>query len=993
MYGSLLMMRPSTGQRFRYHIQEKLGRGAGATVFLAEKYAQSDDPTAEANARSVAIKVAEIIREKNYLKREARVLAQLDEHPPEHPRVVRVHEGAEILEEYELEHTDEGGVEFVPKHGGRCLIELEYLPGKTLTQWMQEDWFDLEELEELELLEVASRHAHDLLLAIRQLSVGEEQILHRDIKPENLMVTADGLRLFDFNAARTEDRDADLTMAIGTEGYWAPEVRFGPEYDRRADLFSVGVIFWELLHRRRFEDDFTSLRQMGQPGWVIDWPDEEFAGLPEAYGPQLAEFITGLLCEQSERFASADLALEHLERLRAALAAQRAPAPSAPRDDDAAEAMARLDVISTIMELRPNGQAAVVADVAPEQLGAIQRHVRESTRVTDPLETYLQWRTRQSLEGQEGSPRLILLGGNAGDGKSYLIDRLIHELLRPDERARVTYIADATHSLSPTQSQRDRLLEFFAPFADDAPPGPAPEDLHLIAMNTGMVIKFFEEVAELEAAAPLQGLYRELQRQLGLRGSSQSERYEHLVEVINLDLRSMIRPMQNHDQGFFEAMLDRLDPEDRGGLLGEEMLACQECRARSVCPVYFNLHALRRDQAPRAALVRLMSRVELDPEVHLSPRNLWGFIYRLITGGMERYDVPERDEQQPPCEVVRLKYDAQDHAWLLAGHHYVTAFAHEDLGGMWAALARLDPTYAATFQLDQLHTRFSVVKNLDAKAAAYIDPELGGQSGVLAGTQLDKLLGDLPEDYPAELRRDVAVRRHLFFDREAFADYDRDIGALAHDQMLPFEELLQAYRTFSAVGKEHTDQLTPRARQGLSELCKLVQRVIVRSYGRQLQNSTTTLLRVSQPNTRTSSRLFIQAEERYLKRWFNPTELIRPDVHVQAHRDRDRHNLLDIYGYLPDTITLDVQGYRLVVDKRLYDFLHEVALGKQPSALDLAEFQAIRYAGERLGNVLASRQREQPVFYILDGASGNLHTLQRDAFGHPTVQLLEEAPR
>lgn len=247
---SLYMLNPDTHRVLRYDIKRQLGEGAGGVVLLVDKYVVSGGNEDASNVETVAIKVADILRRKSHLYQEARILRQLLDRPERSSRIVRIHEEAVVLEECDV-HEDGSHTK---RQGGIEAIELEYLRGQTLASWMHTEWFPRQDVPTLELIEVGVGHIIDLLDALIELTSlpSEGQIWHRDVKPENIMVTGNGLCLFDFNAARERDQHSGLTYQIGTEGYWAPEVRFGPDYDGRADLFSVGVILWELLHQRRF---------------------------------------------------------------------------------------------------------------------------------------------------------------------------------------------------------------------------------------------------------------------------------------------------------------------------------------------------------------------------------------------------------------------------------------------------------------------------------------------------------------------------------------------------------------------------------------------------------------------------------------------------------------------------------------------------------------------------------------------------------------------
>ncbi len=86
--------------------------------------------------------------------------------------------------------------------------------------------------------------------------------MHRDLKPENLLVTEDGrVKIADFGVARAYNRAAPRTAitttgtTIGTPAYMAPEQALGKELTHASDLYSLGVIAWEMLAGRvPFED-------------------------------------------------------------------------------------------------------------------------------------------------------------------------------------------------------------------------------------------------------------------------------------------------------------------------------------------------------------------------------------------------------------------------------------------------------------------------------------------------------------------------------------------------------------------------------------------------------------------------------------------------------------------------------------------------------------------------------------------------------------------
>jgi eukaryotic-like serine/threonine-protein kinase len=141
------------------------------------------------------------------------------------------------------------------------------------------------------------------------------QVVHRDVSPHNLFLSIDGtLRVLDFGIARAADRLAETTQGRvkGKFAYMAPEQALGRDVDRRADVFALGVVLWELLTLQRlFKRDApaeTILALVNQP---IPAPSSIASDVPAVLD---AIVLKALARDPEERFANARELARALER-------------------------------------------------------------------------------------------------------------------------------------------------------------------------------------------------------------------------------------------------------------------------------------------------------------------------------------------------------------------------------------------------------------------------------------------------------------------------------------------------------------------------------------------------------------------------------------------------------------------------------------------------------------------------------------------------------
>ena len=142
-----------------------------------------------------------------------------------------------------LNHPNIATIYEVEEEGDQPFLALEYLPGGTLKERIQQARQDGETLPVKQIVDYA------LLMAQALAHAHRHGIVHRDVKPDNALLTAeDTVKLTDFGVAQVAGREsqpsADMTM--GTAAYMSPEQAQGLEIDHRSDIFSFGIVLFEL---------------------------------------------------------------------------------------------------------------------------------------------------------------------------------------------------------------------------------------------------------------------------------------------------------------------------------------------------------------------------------------------------------------------------------------------------------------------------------------------------------------------------------------------------------------------------------------------------------------------------------------------------------------------------------------------------------------------------------------------------------------------------
>lgn len=206
------------GQTFgAYTLEDLIGRGGMGAVYLASRTDKEFDKKVAVKLIKRGFDTDEIIRR---FRHERQILAQL-----EHPNITRLLDGGSTGD-------------------GQPYLVMDYVEGLPLIKYCHENSLDIEARLEL-FLQICSAVAY----AHRNL------IVHRDLKPTNILVTSDGApKLLDFGIAKLLSSDSDFTTArlatdagIMTPDYASPEQIRGEPVTTATDIYSLGVLLYELL--------------------------------------------------------------------------------------------------------------------------------------------------------------------------------------------------------------------------------------------------------------------------------------------------------------------------------------------------------------------------------------------------------------------------------------------------------------------------------------------------------------------------------------------------------------------------------------------------------------------------------------------------------------------------------------------------------------------------------------------------------------------------
>ncbi len=505
-------------------------------------------------------------------------------------------------------------------------------------------------------------------------------LVHGDVSPRNIIVSGRDLVLIDYDFVT---KIGDRITAPGTILYCPPFQQEKQTASPEDDIYSLAASFFHVVFEKvPFQHNGTQAKERGLNWESVD--REEYANL--------AEFLDKATHpDREQRFKSVELALV---ALKTALLEEIPPAPQ-----------------------RRRNQVAWLQSLLQSYPGS--RWGNRETRGLDTeftSQTYVETKIEEALirDIQTRSVRLVILCGNAGDGKTALLQHLAARLglgQQPSSRrilaGRMEDGLIVRMNLDGSAAWKDRsadelLDEFLKPFLD----GPPVEDVvHLLAINDGRLLEWIEKDKESL-------LTKELYAYL----SGEQDARETYIRFIDLNQRSLVGGIalerREIETDFLERLLDQLYGGDNAT---EIWSPCLTCSAQERCEVFratkvfgpkglgFGEPTVVRSHA-RKRLFEALQAVHLRGETHITVRELRAALVYILFGTHYCRDFHE-GRGSPP--------------------YWERAFSPESAGRQGEVLrelVRLDPALEAHPQIDRQLLRANAGNDLEsARRRAYFE--------------------------------------------------------------------------------------------------------------------------------------------------------------------------------------------------------------------------------------------------------------------------------
>ena len=542
-------------------------------------------------------------------------------------------------------------------------------------------------------------------LALRWLRTACEalDVLHRngfvhgDLSPRNMIVSGADLVLTDYDCVT---KIGTRPTTPGTVPYCSPSCSEGQEAAPSDDIYALAASFFNVLFEQApFEYDGVLAKERGLNWDSVD--HQEFRSLTpfldQATNPNPAM-----------RFATATDAMAALDAARRERSADNDTAPDEPQ---LVSDVASLNATCSDEEPTERRENEVPWLQSLLQSYPGSRWGNAETRGLDSqfaISTYVETNLEQTLYRAilERRVRLAVLCGNAGDGKTALLQHLARRLglgnqssatrvLQGTLEDGLTVRMNLDGSASWKGQTADQLLdEFLAPFQQGLP---NDDCVHLLAINDGRLLEWIEKVESEQDETPL------TRALLGFLEEDSSSSESH-IRFVNLNERSLVGGVAPDGKRIDSTFLDRLTDSLYGGERATEIWApCKTCLAQEHCEVYratriFGPETIA-DEAnrnhARQRLFHALKAVHLCGETHITVRELRATLVYILFGIHDCRDYHSNDNTAGIPDPQ------------LYSERAFSPMSHSRQGEVLRELVRFDPALEAHPQIDRrlLHPR------------------------------------------------------------------------------------------------------------------------------------------------------------------------------------------------------------------------------------------------------------------------------------------------
>ena len=566
----------------RFIVQEKLGQGGFATAYKVF------DSFAEV-MRVLKLVLTDRISVYQRLRQEYKTLVAL----PEHPYVVKVIWADRLADDTPY-------------------VVFEYIDGLDVEDLVRDHALSAEDAVTI-AVQVAEGLAH----------LHQHGVYHQDIKPSNLLWTDQGVRIIDFNVA-ISDRD-DVHMSGGTGRYIPPDLggiidlNTAQKIDR--DLYALGITLYECV-TGQYPFEEPNIRKSPTSF-------DSFAECKDLHPNFVALMLKAISPLASQRFSSA---AELAAALKALPALRKAVEP------DGAQIAEIIASQSSVQTPKPNFNPYVSYLLT---LYSQSQRTNAGTRGLDAAgeQTYIPTLLDMELRPAilDGDFQLVIISGNAGDGKTAFIQQVAKDVERLGHPVHYqtngfTFILNGRTFLSNYDGSQDEdvrtnnevLLEFFTPFNGSDETQWSANETRLIAINEGRLVDFLTE--HQERFPRLTELVRE-----GLDNTTASGR----IVVINLNLRSVVADRNEPDDSIFDRLLRRMIDK-------RFWKPCASCDLKNRCYIYHNARTFMDPVAGVKTIERLKTLytiTHLRGQLHVTLRDLRSALAYMLVGTRDCDDV------------------------------------------------------------------------------------------------------------------------------------------------------------------------------------------------------------------------------------------------------------------------------------------------------------------------------------------------------------------